>query len=105
MADTISIIGAVGALANIIDAVNKAIGTICELRNQWKEADLAFLSLTAQLTALQAALRKLKEWVDSDIGDAHHQLVMDLDASIRCCGMLLAKIDSLLSELQRYREH
>lgn len=42
MADPISIIGTVGALANIIDAVNKAIGTISELRNQWKEADLTF---------------------------------------------------------------
>ncbi|EXJ67286.1 guanine nucleotide-binding protein subunit alpha, other [Cladophialophora psammophila CBS 110553] len=72
MADPISIIGTVGLVANIIDVVGKTNSTIRELRNDWKEADLTFLSLTTQLTALRAALIKIKEWMDSDLGDARY---------------------------------
>ena len=99
MADPISIIGAVGAIANIIDVVSKSIKYINDLRGQWKEADLTFLSLAAQLTALRAALRKIQEWKENDLRDSHHQLVMDLDVSISCCKLLVTKVDMLLSEL------
>ncbi len=71
-------IGTVGAIAKIIDVVSKTIGIIRELQNEWKEADLTFLSLAAQLTAFRAALAKIQEWTDNDLGDSHHQLVMDL---------------------------
>ena len=99
MADPISIIGTFGAVANIIDVVGKTISTIRELRDEWKEADLTFLSLAAQLTALKAALTKIKEWTDNELSDAHHQLVMDLDVSMSCCRMLIGKINTLLSKL------
>ena len=101
MADAISIIGTVGAVANIIDVVDKTISTFCDLQNKWKEADLTFLSLVAQLTALRAALTKIKQWADNDLGDPHYQLVMDLDISMSCCRMLIGKIDVLLSELHQ----
>jgi hypothetical protein len=99
MADPISIIGTFGAAANIVDVIGKTISTIRELRDEWKEADLTFLSLAAQLTALKAALTKIKEWTDNEFGDPHHQLVMDLDVSMSCCRMLIGKIDLLLSKL------
>jgi hypothetical protein len=99
MADPISIIGTFGAAANIVDVIGKTISTIRELRDEWKEADLTFLSLAAQLTALKAALTKIKEWMDNEFGDPHHQLVMDLDVSMSCCRMLIGKIDLLLSKL------
>ena len=101
MADPISIIGTAGAVANIIDVLGKTISTIRELRNEWKEADITFLSLVAQLTALRASLTKTKEWTDTDPADPHYQLVMDLDVIISCCRMLIGKIDTRLSELQQ----
>jgi hypothetical protein len=101
MADPISIIGTFGAVANIIDVVGKTISTIRELRDEWKEADLTFLSLAAQLTALKAALTKIKEWTDNELGESHHQLVMDLDVSMSCCRMLIGKINILLSKLHQ----
>jgi hypothetical protein len=101
MADPISIIGTFGAAANIIDVVGKTISTIRELRDEWKDADLTFLSLAAQLTALKAALTKIKEWMENELGDPHHQLVMDLDVSMSCCRMLIGKIDLLLSKLHQ----
>jgi len=101
MADAISIIGTVGAVANIIDVVDKTISTFCDLQNKWKEADLTFLSLVAQLTALRAALTKIKQWADNDLGDPHYQLVMDLDISMSCCRMLIGKINILLPKLHQ----
>jgi hypothetical protein len=101
MADPISIIGTFGAAANIIEVLGKTISTIRELRDEWKEADLTYLSLAAQLTALKAALTKIKEWTDNELGDPHHQLVMDLDVSMSCLRMLIGKIDTLLSKLHQ----
>jgi hypothetical protein len=101
MADPVSIIGTAGAVANTIDVLGKTISTIRELRNEWKEADITFLSLVAQLTALRASLTKTKEWTDTDPADLHYQLVMDLDVIISCCRMLIGKIDTRLSELQQ----
>lgn len=99
MADPISIIGAVGAIASIIDVVGKSIKCINDLRDHWKEADLTFLSLVSQLTALRMALVKIQEWVDNCQDDPHHQLVMDLSNSISYCQLLVTKLDVLICQL------
>jgi hypothetical protein len=99
-ADPISIIGAVGAVANIIDVVTKSIKHISELRDRWKNADLTLLSLASQLTALRGALSKIRSWIETDLnGDPHHQLVLDLDISIKCCHLLARKIETLVGDL------
>ncbi|OCL02576.1 hypothetical protein AOQ84DRAFT_304478, partial [Glonium stellatum] len=69
--------------------------------NEWKEADITFLSLVAQLTALRAALTEIKEWTNTDPANLHYQLVMDLDVIISCCRMLISKIDTKLSKLHQ----
>lgn len=61
MMDPISIIGTAGALANIVDVIGQTIKAVRTLRNEWKDADLTLLSLTSKLTALRAALSKIKE--------------------------------------------
>jgi hypothetical protein len=100
--DPVSIIGTAGAVANIIDVVAKAINTIRELAAEYKEADLRFLCLASQLTALRAAFDKIYEWIDSDlVGDPHHQLVMDLDVSMSCCRLLVGNIEAMLTELRK----
>ena len=64
MADPLTVLGAVGSIVGIIDMVGKSIRGIQELRSEWNDADLIFLTLVTQLTALKAALRKIKEWMD-----------------------------------------
>jgi hypothetical protein len=98
MADPISIIGTAGALANIIQLATQTITAIRELQSNWKDADLTFLSLTGQLSSLRLALTKIEEWMTLGAG-AHYQLVMDLDDSIKCCNILLTKLQELVSSL------
>ncbi|ORY00180.1 G-protein alpha subunit-domain-containing protein [Clohesyomyces aquaticus] len=99
MADPISILGATASVVSIIDILVKSISTIHSLRAQWKDADLALLSLTSQLAALRTALAKIKEWMESAMGDLDYQLVMDLDGSIQCCSILASTINRELGKL------
>jgi guanine nucleotide-binding protein G(i) subunit alpha len=101
MADPVSVIGAAGSILGILEVLCKSISTLHELHSRWKEAEFTFINLVSQLTALKAALYKLQEWIDSDIADLHHQLVIDLDVSITCCRMLVGKIDTHLSEMNQ----
>lgn len=92
----------VGAVSNIIDLVSKTINSIRDLRGRWKEADLAFLSLAAQLTALRAALTKIQEWSNNELsGDLDYQLIMDLDVSMSCCRLLVGKFDDFFFKLDQ----
>jgi hypothetical protein len=99
--DPLTVIGTAGAVANIVDLIGKTIGAIYQLRQEWKEADLTLLSLTAQLTALRGALNKIKEWVECDLENSYYQAAMDLDASVACCKILIGKIDAVLSTLYK----
>lgn len=100
MADPISIIGTAGALANIIQLATQTISAIRDLQNDWKDADLTFMSLTGQLSSLRLALIKIEEWMSHE-SDAHYQLVMDLDDSIKCCRILLTKLRELMDSLPK----
>lgn len=102
MADPITIIGTVGALANIIDLVSKTINSIRDARGRWKDADLAFLSLTSQLGALRTALVKIQEWSDNELSvGPDYQLIMDLDVAMACCRMLVGKFDEFFLKLDQ----
>ena len=101
MADPLSILGAVGSIVGIIDVLGRSITTIHALRKQWNDADFSLLNLVSQLTALMAALNKIKEWADLDLREPHLQLVMDLDSSVSCCRTLIEIIDAQLSGIQR----
>ena len=101
MADPITIIGTLGAAANIIDVLSKTINTIREIRNEWNEADVTFLSLVSQLTALRAAMTRIKEWMDAEPDDLHYQLIMDLDVTLSCCRMLTSELNKRISELHQ----
>lgn len=101
MTELFTIIATAGAVANIIDVLSSAITAIHELRTRWRDSDIAFLGLVSQLSALKAALTKIKEWTDTNPAEQHHQLVMDLNGSISCCRMLICKVDTQLSELRQ----
>jgi hypothetical protein len=99
MPDPLCVIGSMGALCNIIDIVGKTISTINKLRLRWKDADLVFLCLATQLVALRAALQQIEDWTDNDVEDFHHQLIIDLDAAISCCRLLVDKLDTFFCEI------
>ena len=105
MVDPVSIIGAAGSILGIVEVLCKSISTLHELHSRWNEADFTFINLVSQLTALKAALYKLQEWIDSDMADLHHQLVIDLGVSITCCRMLVGKIDAHLSDMNQGAEN
>jgi hypothetical protein len=95
MAEVLAVVGSLGAIANIIDVASKAISVIHNLHVQWENADLTILSLASQLSAFRAALRRIQEWLDSEVPAAHHQLTMDLDETISFCNMLVMEIQVL----------
>lgn len=99
MAEALAIIGGLGAICNLIDAIGNVVSLVNSLISKWEDADLSLLSMASQLTALRAAITKIREWTEQGLDDAHHQLIMDLDVSIRCCQQLITKMESLFSEL------
>ncbi len=101
MSDPLSIIGAAASIASIVELLGKTVSTLHTLHCRWKEADFTFINLIAQLTALKAALSKLQDWMKTDIDEPHHQLVMDLEASVTCCRMLVRRMDSEVEDLQQ----
>lgn len=100
----IGILGGVGSIFSIVDGISKVIGVIRDLQARWGEADLTLLSLASQLTALRAASAKIQEWMEQDLQDTHHQLIMDLDVSISCCKLLMDKVESFFSNLAQLIE-
>jgi hypothetical protein len=103
MAEALAVIGAAGAIANIIDVASKTIKSLHDLHNRWRDADFTLLNLIAQLTALRAALSKIQEWIDQteEATGRHHQLAMDMDASMTCVRMLIGKMDVEVEGLRR----
>jgi hypothetical protein len=102
MVDPLSILGAIGAVANIIELITKSISAIREIHGRWKEANLVFISLASQLTALRTALKNIQEWASGSLNEENdYQVVMDLDVSITCCVMLMEKFDTFLVELNQ----
>jgi hypothetical protein len=99
MAEALAVIGSVGAICNIVDAISKVISLITDLTAKWENADLTLLGLASQLTALRAAITKIQEWTEQGLDDAHHQLIMDLAVSIKCCHLLISKMERFFLEL------
>lgn len=95
MAELLAVVGSVGAIINIIDGASKIISVIHNLQHQWHDADLTALSLASQLSAFRAALRRIHEWLDSEVPAAHHQLIMDLDETLSFCNLLIIQVEDL----------
>ncbi|RDL42542.1 Uncharacterized protein BP5553_02521 [Venustampulla echinocandica] len=104
MVDPLTIIGAAASVASIVELVGKTVSALNTLHSRWKEADFTFINLIAQLTALRAALSKIQEWMDTNMDEPHHQLAMDLEASVNCCRMLVRRLDSEVEDLQQNSE-
>jgi hypothetical protein len=88
----------------VVSGISKSIAIITDLTARWEDADLTLLSLASQLTALRAATTKIQEWTDGGLHNLHHQLLMDLEVSIKCCGLLISRIEGFFSDLASLNE-
>jgi hypothetical protein len=83
MADPLVIVGAAASVPGVVEILDKAASTLHELYNHWKElkeADFIPINFIAPtpFIALESALGRLQEWMNTDMDEPHHQLVMDL---------------------------
>ena len=86
-------------LGAILSVLSRSIRIANQIQTEWAGAELKLLSLSSQLTALRAALSKIQEWMYRNLEHSYHQLVMDLDASLKCCRLLVLRIEQLLGKL------
>jgi hypothetical protein len=100
MVDPITIIGAAGAIANIIDVASKTIQGLHELHSRWSNADFTLLSLISQLISLQAALTKIEEWLTLDEREYHYQFALGLNSSLLCCKTLVYDMSTVIEGLE-----
>ena len=99
--DPVTVIGLAGSIVGIIDVAVRRISALRSLQRRWKAADLTISFLISQLITLKAALIEIEEWISTSLNIVeHHQLVMDLGASLDSCGALLLFIDGQLSHLE-----
>ncbi|KAH7073815.1 hypothetical protein BKA63DRAFT_604128 [Paraphoma chrysanthemicola] len=101
MAEVLAVVGAIGAIANIIDATSKVISILSGIKARWKDADITMLSLASQLFAFRAALRKIQVWVDRERMQPHHQLIMDLDETLAFCEILIGRIEAIFEDWEQ----
>lgn len=98
MADRVSLVGLAGSMAIITHGVTMSLQSLSQLRDRYSEVDLTVLNLMAQLSTLRRVLTNIRHWIMTKInleGDLDHQLVMDLDVSMKCCKLLVCKIGML----------
>ena len=99
MAEAFAIFGSAASVISILDVLARATTTLLDLRSRWQDADTSLLSFTVQLGGLRAALIKIKDWMENYIDETHHQLVMDLGASLQFCQILAVRIEKELENL------
>ena len=101
--EPLSVIGAASSIISIVDIATRCISSLRSLQQQWKGADITVSLLVGQLTTLKTALDQIYEWMTTilDGESQHHQLVMDLDASLKSCKLLVSFIDGHITSLKR----
>ena len=73
------------------DVINRTVNALRNAHDRCNDTDMEVINLISQLSALKAALKKIGEWISSDLEDLpqHHQFVIDLKDSISCCQALI----------------
>ena len=97
--DPLTIVGAVGSVLGIIDVAARCIGSLRALQQRWTNADITVSLLIGQMSTLKAALDQIQEMTETNSWaiSQDHQLVMDLDASVKSCQVLVSFIDKHVS--------
>ncbi|KAK7946250.1 uncharacterized protein PG986_010571 [Apiospora aurea] len=105
--DPLTILTTASTLSSMLSALDRTISNTTEVRGHWQDADLTVLLLENQLATLRTALGQIKDWIDgfsaSPVGfpELHSQLVMDLDRCLICCRLLIANVDSDVTQIHQ----
>ncbi|KAI0443853.1 hypothetical protein F4803DRAFT_294885 [Xylaria telfairii] len=100
MADPLSIIGAAGTVANILEITCKVISKIKDFHDRWQDAEFDMLNIASQLVPFKNSLIWIQEWLMAcGENDQYHQFTMDLDLTLKCCHRLVSKVESYTNEI------
>ena len=96
------VVGTAGAIVGILDVVTRSILKLAEIRKRYKNVSLTVELLSGRLVTVKAALEQIHGFANDALRgqEQHYQLVISLDAAVRCCRSLLEVIDADLSRLQ-----
>jgi len=99
--EPVSAIALGASVIGIFDVVTRTISALRKLQQRWISANMTVGALLGQLSTLKAALGQIAKWIETSLVDSiqHHQLVIDLGASLDSCSILVSVMDGYLSEL------
>ena len=105
--DPSSTIGLVAGVASIVTVIGKAVQTLNNVRQRYKDAELSILLLTGHLRTVRTALLQVQHWVTECLhGEAHHhQLMVELEEAIDHCRLLVEYIDLQISKFEWEEEN
>lgn len=87
---------------SIIDVLGRSLLKLHDLQKRLQVADVTLVTLIGELTATKAALNELHNSTLSR-PEHHYELVMDFEASLASCQLLVQVIDTKLSTLDSSR--
>jgi hypothetical protein len=93
-------LGAVGAIVGLIDVATRSILALADLRRQFKDADMTITLLSGQIIAVRSALTQIQTLWSPD-RESYYLSVLNLDISLKCCELLLEKLDEQLQHVNR----
>lgn len=91
-------LGATASILGVVDILTRSLLKLRELQQKLKDADLTLVTLIGELTATKAALKQLHNCVVEHAHiEQHYDLIMDFEASLAACQLLVNVIDAKLS--------
>jgi hypothetical protein len=90
-----------GTCVKIIELTATCVTRLRVAEKRYQKADLTITLLMSHLSTLKAALTQIQTWVGSDsfLSSQHYQLIMDVDAALAGCYLLLGVLDEHISKL------
>ncbi|QDS76316.1 hypothetical protein FKW77_002443 [Venturia effusa] len=98
--ETSSVTGLAGTCGHIIDLAAKCLDRLYEVHKRFQTANFTTTILISNLRTLKAALAQIQRWMSIDTLNAqHYQMIMDVDATLASCHLLLGIMDERISKL------
>ncbi|KAL9118392.1 MAG: hypothetical protein Q9187_005062, partial [Circinaria calcarea] len=101
--DPFTIVGVAGAIVGVMDVITRSVRSLYHLQTMFKGSDLTISLLIGQLSTLKAALNQINEWIDTTLVNVQQrrQLVLDLNASLESCKVVIQLLDDRVSHFGR----
>jgi hypothetical protein len=99
--DNTSVTGLARSCGSIIELAAKCVDRLHEAHKRFQTANFTTIILISNLSTLKAALTQIQQWMsmDSFPSAQHYQMIMDVEATLASCHLLLGIMDKRLSKL------